>query len=204
VGAVGFQGILDFIMYVYNQLKDNNFNYLEFMTESAFHAVVGMTLFIIMNGVSAVIGLGSAIEGAISGILNDFRSAQDAEDFARQVKARPTALVFASPEAKGAILWKLSQTFVSSFEEHQEAAILVVVGTMQSRREWRLTVERISPTGTTVGSYEAGMARLNYVLDGGSQRKFNDLVRAVNSLPESTGGTMYAGDPTPVAVRTIA
>lgn len=33
-GTVGFAAIFDFVVYVYHQLKDNNFSYLDFMDES--------------------------------------------------------------------------------------------------------------------------------------------------------------------------
>lgn len=44
----------------------------------------------------------------------------------------------------------------------------------------------------------AGYARLRAVLDGGSARKFETLVRAINSLPANT---MLAGEP--VHVRNV-
>ena len=82
--------------------------------------------------------------------------------------------------------------------EASGAVILTVVGTMQSRREWEQVVERITPNGTK-SSAAAGIARLNAILDGGTQRKFGMLVGAVNNLPPAT---YYAGQP--VVVRNLA
>lgn len=118
--------------------------------------------------------------------------------YATTIMSRPAAMIFASPEAKGAILYKLSETYLFSFEERQEAAILTVVGTVQSQREWSLIIERISQGGRTT-SAGAGLARLRYILDGGSARSFETIIRAIGSLPSNT---MYAG--TPVNVRNLA
>ncbi|TNE69889.1 MAG: hypothetical protein EP336_00895 [Rhodobacteraceae bacterium] len=187
LGEVNFVKILEFIKYIYCQLKDNDFAFLRFVAEDAWQALVQVTISLITEG-------SIALEAA----LEPIRSANAAEDFARKVKARPTALIFAAPEAKGAILYKLSERYLFSFEEHQEAAILTVVGTMQSQREWAQVVERITVTGMK-SSAAAGYARLRAVLDGGSARKFETLVQAINSLPTNT---MLAGEP--VHVRNVA
>lgn len=204
-GTVGFDTIYEFVMYVYHQLNDNNFDYLEFMDESAFNSVVGLVLYCLEKGIDLARLTADGVSEIINGIDDlsnairaDFSSAAKAEAYAKHIKSRPFALIFSPPEAKGAVLYRLSQTFYFSREEHQEAAILTVVGTMQSRREWEQVVERITPNGAK-SSAAAGMARLNAILDGGSQRKFDMLVRAINSLPPAI---YYAGQP--VIVRNLA
>lgn len=204
-GTIGFDTIYEFVMYVYHQLNDNNFDYLEFMDESAFNFVVGMVLYCLEKGIDLARLTADGVSQIIVGISDlsnaisaDFSSAAKAEAYAKHIKSRPFALIFSPPEAKGAVLYRLSQTFYFSREEHQEAAILTVVGTMQSRREWEQVVERITPNGAK-SSAAAGMARLNAILDGGSQYKFDMLVRAVNSLPPAT---YYAGQP--VIIRNLA
>jgi len=204
-GIIGFDTIYEFVMYVYHQLNDNNFDYLEFMDENAFNFVVGMILYCLEKGIDLARLTADGVSQIIDGIGDlsnairaDFSSAAKAETYAKHIKSRPFALIFSPPEAKGAVLYRLSQTFYFSREEHQEAAILTVVGTMQSRREWEQVVERITPNGTK-SSAAAGMARLNAILDGGSQRKFDMLVRAINNLPPAT---YYAGQP--VVVRNLA
>lgn len=189
IGVVGFDTMLDFIMYVYHQLKDNNFSYLQFMDESAFHFVTGAVLLIIEKGIDGVLAIGSVAQAAVNAIQSDLAGANEAEEFAKKIKSKPSVLFFASPEAKGAILYRLSERYTFSFEEHQEAAILTVVSTMQTQREWEQVVERITRTGQK-SSRAAGEARLNAVLDGGSQTKYNAIVRAINSLPART---MLAG-----------
>ena len=136
--------------------------------------------------------------GAFQDAASPITSANEAEEYARKIQARPTALIFAAPEAKGIILFKLSERFLFSFEERQEAAILTVIGTIQTRSEWAQVVERITETGAK-SSEAAGLARLRAVMDGGSARRFEQLIRAIDSLPPRT---MFAGSP--VVVRTLA
>lgn len=190
-GTIDFRYIIELIMYIYNQLKDNNFAFLRFVSEAAYHALVRISLIVIEYGEAALEGSIAAISNLMELVASPFTEANAAEEYARKIQARPVALIFASPEAKGAVLYKLSERFLFSFEERQEAAILIVVGTMQSRREWNQVVERISPTGTKT-SAAAGLARLRAVLDGGSAAKFETLIGAIGSLPPDT---MLAGSP---------
>ena len=197
-GLIDFRRIVEFIQYIYHQLKDNNFAFLRFVEEAAFNAMVQVTLLLVEGIVDVADAAVEVIEAALTRAFEPIADANAAEAFARKVQARPTALIFAAPEAKGAILYKLSERFVWSWEERQEAAILTVIGTLQSRREWEQVVERITIDGTK-SSAATGLARLRAVLDGGSERKFESMIRAINTLPPAT---LYAG--TPVVVRNLA
>lgn len=197
-GTLGAGALLDFIKYLYVQLKDNDFSYLDFIEEAAFDAIVGVTLYAIEFGLDAAEALGEGIADAWEGLIGVFSAPADAEAYARKIKARPTELIFATPEVKGAVLYRLSETYFFSFEEHQEAAILTVIGTMQSKKEWDKVIARVSEGGRDVGR-EEGMRRLNWIMDGGSQDSFDTLVRALDNLPAAT---MYAGEP--VTFRNLA
>lgn len=197
-GTVGFGTMYDFIMYVYHQLKDNNYAILKHISKEAFDAIVKIVMYAVEFGVEAIRHVEARIDQIIATAMAPIRAANEAEAYARKIKARPEALYFAPPEAKGAILYRLSETFTFSFEEHQEAAILVVIGTIQTQREWEQIVERITPTGSK-SSAAAGMARLNWIMDGGSQRKFNQMIRFINSLPPRT---RMAGEP--ITIRNFA
>ena len=185
-GMVGFDTIVDFVMYVYHMLKDNGFGLLHFIHETAFHAVTAAVLFALKEGTDALMALARVssdfVRDARARLANDYYGAQQAEDYARRIKSRPDMLYFATPEAKGAILDHLCHRFFFSFEEHQEGAILVVMETIQTKREWDQVAERINPMGAK-STKAAGMAKLNAVLDGGSQRKFDAAVAALESLP---------------------
>ncbi|MDO5604391.1 MAG: hypothetical protein Q4G25_04420 [Paracoccus sp. (in: a-proteobacteria)] len=184
-GEVGLGAIREFVAYVYHQLKDNDFAFLDFIAQEAFNMIVGLLLLALDRGTELAQLAAAPFRAAVNAIRADFANAAEAEAYARRIKARPLELIFSPPEVKGAVLYRLSQTFWSSREEHQEAAILAVVSTMQSKREWEQVQERITPTGTKTTA-AAGLARLRYILDGGSYREFQRLHEAINRLPSRT------------------
>ena len=197
-GLVGVGAIYDFVMYVYHQLKDNDFAKLNFITEEAFNAVVTLVLYGIEFGTEALQYVGDQFDRVVEQLQSYIAAPDEAEAYAKRIKERPEILFFAPPEAKGAVLYRLSETFLFSFEEHQEAAILTVVGTIQSQREWEQVVERITPTGAK-STAAAGMERLRWIMDGGSSVKFQQMLRAIAALPPRT---VMAGEP--VIIRNIA
>lgn len=180
---VGLNTIGDFIMYIWHQLSANNFSLLDFITPKAFTAIKDLAFYIITTPYRIGEDIGRAVLDAIDAVQNMFASAQEAEDFARRIQARPELLTFAPPETKGMILYRLGERFTFSREEYQEGAILVVMDTIQSRREWEQVIERVSIDGAKTGK-GAGMARLNGVLDFGSQTKFTAKVLEIESQRE--------------------
>ncbi|SDX60911.1 hypothetical protein [Litoreibacter albidus] len=182
--AVGLNTAFDFVVYVYHQLVANDFSILRFISNAAFEAIKALAYYLIVKPAQYVVGeLGDLVKSALSAVSEMFSSAQEAEDFARRIQARPDALTFAPPETKGMILYRLGETFTFSREEYQEGAILVVMDTIQSAREWEQVIERVSKNGSKTGKV-AGMARLNGVLDFGSQTKFNAKVLEIESQRE--------------------
>ncbi|MGH1329241.1 MAG: hypothetical protein ACRBBK_00015 [Paracoccaceae bacterium] len=192
-GAIGFGTIYELVMYIYHKLKDNNFGFLFFISEAAYKGVVALALYAIKNGQAALEGLvnlgGSILEAIFASLSDWIDGPGKARDFAKHIKTAPDELFYAPPEAKGAILYALSETFLMSREEHQEAAILVVVRTVQTREEWQKIAARVNPMGAKT-SYAAGMSRLNYVMDFANQTEFT---RLVNALP--SGSFIDAGTP---------
>lgn len=190
-GGVDFKSMFEFVSYVYIQLKDNDFSYLDFMDDSAFHAVIGMLLLALEKGIDIGSIAVTGVQSLITAVKTDFADSAEAEKYARHIKSQPNELIFSPPEVKGAVLYRLSATFYSSWEEHQEAAILQVMGTMQTTREWKKVVERITPTGTKT-SKAAGLARLRSVMDGGAGSSFERMLRLLSALPDRT---LVAGRP---------
>ncbi|WP_298262168.1 hypothetical protein [uncultured Litoreibacter sp.] len=181
--ALGLNTIADFIMYIFHQLVANDFAKLNFIAPKAFKAIQDLALFVLLAPARLTMDIGRAVIVAARAVTEMFKDAQEAEDFARRIQARPDILTFGPPETKGMVLYRLSETFVNSREEYQEGAILVVMDTIQSRREWEQVIERVSQDGSKTGK-AAGMARLNYVLDFGSQRKFTEKVLEIESQRE--------------------
>lgn len=206
-GVVDFRYIIELITYIYVQLRDNDFAFLYFVSEAAYQALVRISLIVIEYGQAALDGTIEGISNLMESVTSALTGAKAAREYADKIVARPNALIFASPEAKGAVLYKLSERFtfdlsspyILSFEERQEYAILTVISTIQSQREWAQVVERITPTGAKTTA-AAGLARLRAIMDGGARNSFETMIRAIGSFPEST--TRLAG--TPITVRNLA
>ena len=199
MGTIGVEAIFDFAIYVYHQLKANGFGYLSFISREAFEALKYAILMMLAEGAQAL--------GRVAGQLRELHpifaatsdSSSQAEAYARRIKNAPEILRFSPPEVKGAVLWRLSQTYWDSFEEHQEAAILTVLQTISDAREWEQVIERITPTGAK-GSPIDGERRLRWIMDGGAQRSFDVRLNEIrfdwtiqDYLPP--GDTRMAGRP---------
>lgn len=181
-GTLNPGAVFELVKYIYHQLKDKDFGYLAFVSQRAFDAVVALIMHAVEYGLDAISTSMEQIIGAVRGMIKE---AQEAEDYARKVKANRNVLAFAPPEAKGAILYRLSETFLLSLEEHQEAAILVVLETIQTKREWEQVVERITLSGSK-GDPVSGRARLRWIMDGGSGLKYVEMERRMQALPPRT------------------
>ncbi len=182
--AVGIATVGDFIVYIYHQLVANDFSLLRFISRAAFEAIKALAYYLIVKPAEYLAReVGELVQAAIVEVRALFSGPAEAEAFARRIQARPELLTFAPPETKGMILYRLGERFTLSWEEYQEGAILVVMDSIQSRREWAQVIERVSPTGAKTGR-AAGMARLNAVLDGGSQRKFDQKVHEIETQRE--------------------
>ncbi|WP_281858341.1 hypothetical protein [Litoreibacter halocynthiae] len=181
--AVGLNTIYDFVMYIWQQLSSNNFSLLNFITKAAFEGICQLAYMLIVKPAEALgRAVGELVRHAIEFATRPWRDAQDKEDFARNVQRNTTMLLHAPPEVKGRILYELGENHWG-FDEYAEGAILVVMDSLQSSREWAQVVERIGPNGIKVGK-TAGLARLYNVLDGGSLRTFNQQKAEIESRRE--------------------
>jgi hypothetical protein len=185
VAGIGLGVISEFIMYLYHQLKDNNYSLLKFIEKRAFEFIIKLVVMMVEKNIELIEQAFSNLDDLIRKVsqytLEAYNEASDAENFAIKVKKQPNILYFCPPEAKGSILYRLSETYSLSFEEHQEAAILVVLSTVQSKREWAQIVERVTPNGTK-SSKTAGMSRLNYIMDGGNNVRFSRALNEIENL----------------------
>ncbi len=186
VAGIGLGTIYEFIMYIYHQLKDHNYSLLRYITQGAFDFIIQLVFLIIKEGIEYIENSFDDIEHLISDVLKEdflpFKQASEAEEFAKKVKRKPDVLYFSPPEVKGATLYRLSETYTFSFEEHQEAAILVVMSTVQSQREWSQIVERITVKGNK-SSEKSGMSRLNWIIDGGNNARIKSELLRISLLP---------------------
>lgn len=199
LGSIGFEAIIEFVMYTYHQLRANGFGYLVFISEGAFDAMVQLLVYAVQFGEDALDMLSDEISDLAEWFKRPFADAAAAEAFAIKVKQQPRALFFGPPEVKGAVLYRLSETFLVSREEHQEGAIVAIMHCISSRREWEKVVARITQDGKP-GNAAAGLARLNAILDFGAQTQFTarlNEILAMNDIYDyvPAGDTRMASAP---------
>lgn len=204
VGSVGVVNHWQFVTFVYHQLNNNDFSYLEFMDDGCFNAYTGLVLMAIEGVGDALLTVGDGVEA----LVDLFQAASDyyeerelaeqkAETMATNILAKPKILKFAPPEAVGAMLYVLSDSFWLSREELQEDAIIVLLENCQSKEEFRKVISRITPEGKK-NSYEAGRERLLKVLDFSQETKFDALERRHKKLAYLLDKQHYPDSPNPM------
>jgi len=181
-GSIGFGAIYEFIQFVYHQLNNNNFSYLDFMDEDAFHLHIGMTLMVIETAGDAYNWTSGKLQDAFFYYDNKKDNQLKGEDLAKRILSKPDILRFTSPEAKGALLYTLSHTDglfwpFGSNEERQEEAILEVLSWCQTVKEFKKTLRRIHPQGLQTHerdnrAWRQGVDRLMSILDWNDETAF--------------------------------
>jgi murein DD-endopeptidase MepM/ murein hydrolase activator NlpD len=105
------------------------------------------------------------------------------------------------PQTVGPMLYVLSESYVESFQEYQEKAIVLLLSHLYRRwRQFIEAMEHCSPNGAKVNAMES-LNRLNRLLDGRQQQEFNQFIEqlAVRGLPgsmDSSPTVMLAWTPT--------
>ncbi|MGQ7960296.1 LysM peptidoglycan-binding domain-containing protein [Pseudomonas sp. SP16.1] len=92
------------------------------------------------------------------------------------------------PQTVGPMLYVLSESYVESFQEYQEKAIVLLLSHLYRRwRQFIEAMEHCSPNGAKVNAMES-LNRLNRLLDGRQQQEFNRFIEqlAVRGLPGSS------------------
>ncbi|UTH31602.1 LysM peptidoglycan-binding domain-containing protein [Ectopseudomonas hydrolytica] len=105
------------------------------------------------------------------------------------------------PQTVGPMLYVLSESYVESFHEYQEKAIVLLLSHLY--RRWRHFIEALehcSPNGAKVNAMES-LNRLNRLLDRQQQQEFNRFIEqlAVRGLPDAvdaSSNVMLAWTPT--------
>ena len=86
------------------------------------------------------------------------------------------------PETIGPMVYLLTESFVESWAEEQEKAIVLLLSHLRSWRHFIEVLEHCSKNGSKVNSMNS-LNRLNMLLDGTEQQQFNSFIKtlAVNT-----------------------
>lgn len=168
VYAVDGKTVYTLCQFVYHQLMKEDYSYVGFVEHEAFDMLSAYAVEYVINGVSE-------INRNLEDWWNDFEvGKKEAIQLANNILSNSSQMLqFTTPEAKGRMLYVLSQTYWTSDEELQEQAILKVLSWVQSQREANKVFAAITDNSKQKIAIMAGIKKLNNVLDGPEQKKYD-------------------------------
>nr|WP_319528117.1 LysM domain-containing protein [Pseudomonas laurentiana] len=114
---------------------------------------------------------------ALAGHLMQYRAVS--------LKAQPIPLNLLPPETMGPMVHLLTESYVESFEDTQEKALVMLLSALRSWRQFIEVLEHCDPQARKVNAMES-LARINSLLDWRQQDEFNNFIDAlvVNQGPQ--------------------
>jgi hypothetical protein len=204
--AVDIEKIGDLIYVLCNALSKADFHYQLAITEEAFKYMARGLFQIITQP-------GETIGKAFSDNANDMRlwwkkrvaTKQEAQNTAAyllknktiKVNSKSIPVSLLPPETVGPIIYLLTESFVESWAEEQEKAVVFLLSHIRTWRHFIHVLEHCSSDGKKVDPTNS-LNRINALLDGHEQLQFNRFIKALaanNETPlEQT--TLIAWQPT--------
>ena len=169
-GCLGFtidaKQVYLFIKFLYEELRRNDFGFLEWISKEAFEhwsqilyyafCGVGIFTFEALKGIGAQLGE----------MWYQREMAQDnVRDMAEKICADSKLLTYSTPEARGRLLFHLSNPKVGGNKELRAKAIIKILETIQSRKEWQKTTMWVVPApgcwllGNATSANQIGLAQ---------------------------------------------
>lgn len=168
VYAVDGKTVYTLCQFVYHQLMKEDYSYVGFIENEAFNMLSAYAVEYVMNGASD-------INKKLELWWDDFEvGKKEATKLANNILSNSSKILqFTTPEAKGRMLYVLTQTFWTSDEELQELAILKVLSWVQSQREANKVFTSITSDTKRKIAIQDGIKKLNNVLDGSEKKKYD-------------------------------
>ncbi|MGX1127039.1 LysM peptidoglycan-binding domain-containing protein [Pseudomonas sp. HLS-6 TE3448] len=94
------------------------------------------------------------------------------------LKAQPIPLNLLPPETMGPMVHLLTESYVESFEDTQEKALVMLLSALRSWRQFIEVLEHCDPQARKVNAMES-LARINALLDWHQQDEFNNFIDAL-------------------------
>jgi len=150
--SVDARQIYQFIRFLYDELRRNDFGFVEWISQEAFEHWSAILYY-------TFTGVGGLVLEQIAGSLSNARKTwnehvleeESVRRLASSICRDPSLLVFATPETRGRMLYHLTDPglltelgFLWNGDERREAMIKIFQ-TIQSRREWNKTLRCVVP-----------------------------------------------------------
>ncbi|MEJ7807089.1 MAG: hypothetical protein WKG03_14350, partial [Telluria sp.] len=157
--------IYKFVRWFYYQLNYADFEFLTFVTVGAFKAYQYLIFMAIEAGAESLDKLMGDTYLDLSRTLGTVLTALDKSDKRNKLAERVIGdrqwLKYSSPETKGMLLFQLTRhgvidnladVGISGWFQTRKAAVLVILGWIQTVNEWNAVMNRVSKTGAKNGS----------------------------------------------------
>lgn len=205
--SVDIEKIGDLIYVFCNALSKADFHYQLAVTKDAFNYMAAGLYKIATNPGESV---ASAFDGGFRKMSAWWKqresTKQDAQNLAKyliknqsiQIGKKTIPLQKLPPQTVGPMLHLLTESFVDSWAEDQEQAIVLLLSHLRSWRHFIETLEHCSKNGEKVNSINS-LNRINSILDGTEQQQFNRFIKTlavnINSSTIEYGSLAWSPSP---------
>ncbi len=178
--SVGLGGLWKLVQYVYKQIKDNDFAFVDFFEDQTIYTTyIGWYINMLQKGINLAIDAGDVIGNIATeaaraaqdvlsigqAIVIDWRNAyqerEDAKKLVESINNSREMLAHATPEVKGRVLYLLTQHRTNSLFEDlihgdynhssEEAAVTLIENYIVSQRDWQETFEHMADEAEKYG-----------------------------------------------------
>lgn len=205
--SVDIEKIGDLIYVFCNALSKADFHYQLAVTKDAFNYMAAGLYKIATNPGESV---ASAFEGGFRKMSSWWKqresTKQEAQNLAKylitnqsiQIGKKTIPLQKLPPQTVGPMLHLLTESFVDSWAEDQEQAIVLLLSHLRSWRHFIEALEHCSKNGEKVNSMNS-LNRINSILDGAEQQQFNRFIKTlavnINSSTIEYGSLAWSPSP---------
>lgn len=207
VCEVGVDEIVTLAQFVYHQLKNNDYDYLEFIQPLAFEVLYKAVAMHIATGEEVVNFIGGTTVQIDKWWRTEVFVHQQAKHIISRIQHQPEMLKFTVPEAKGAFLHLLANPNLASLidfdtytwsglNEQRESAIITILKHILCTEELDEVLQHMGEGGAKC-SRENGLSQLNRILEGSQQREFDAWQRKLPSRARSGSVAMAMIDAEP-------
>jgi hypothetical protein len=191
--SVNARQIYQFIRFLYDELRRNDFGFVEWISQEAFEHWSAI-LYYTFTGVGGLVL--EQMAGSFSKARKTWNEHVLEQESVRQLASSicrdPSLLVFATPETRGRMLYHLTDPglltdlgFLWNGDERREAMIKIFE-TIQSRREWNKTLRSVVPgKGQWLGpngdqdQEVFAMGRLSKLIDSSIHQRYYAWISAL-------------------------
>jgi hypothetical protein len=163
--------IAEFCQFIYHQLKNNDFNFMDFMNEDAFRYFDILRAYTLLAGEMLTSAYEKGFEFRETMAFSLFHALEDlkngrveAKVLAQKILSSTEEVLFQPPEAKGRLLRALCHRPWLSFNSEQEQAIIAVLRTIQTWNEYKEVMEHLTVDGSRIALGEHAWKKGEQVL----------------------------------------